>query len=144
MSFSSTDMHWRYQNLRHLDPCIGLNLGILRFFPVIKIIVVHQVRVFTCMYCGMRVKTKKRKMLRGALRSWAQQKSEGPQIEPHGWRRHYTGRYRLYSINWTYLHSWWILQRVSTLTFMITLSLQIILYWITKTIKYYFKITMQG
>ena len=42
--------------------------------------------------------------------------------------------YHLYSINWTYLYLCWNLRRVSTLTFMITLSLQFIFNSITKTL----------
>ena len=37
-----TDIHQRYQTLCHLDPGMGLNLGVFGF-PVIKIIVVCQV-----------------------------------------------------------------------------------------------------
>ena len=42
--------------------------------------------------------------------------------------------YRFYSINWKYLRLLWNLRRLSALTFMITLSLQIILYSITETL----------
>ena len=38
-----TDIHQRYQTLHHLDPGMGLSLGVLGF-PVIKIMVVRQVR----------------------------------------------------------------------------------------------------
>ena len=58
-----------------------------------------------CMYCGLSMKTIARYKPRGTQRSWAylfcvcfcvcgRQKPEDPQIELHGWRRHYTGRYR--------------------------------------------------
>ena len=30
-SVLATDIHQRYQNLRHLDPCMGLNLGVFGF-----------------------------------------------------------------------------------------------------------------
>ena len=51
-----TDIHKRYQNLRHLDPCMGSIWG-LWVFPVIKITVVRQVSVLPAMFCGMSVKT---------------------------------------------------------------------------------------
>ena len=66
------------------------------------------------MHCGLSVKTITRLKPRGARRSWAhlfcicfcvcvRQKPEDPQFEPHGWRRHYTGRYRESGISPLYL-----------------------------------------
>ena len=55
-------------DLRHLDPCMGLNLGVV--FLVIKIIVVCQVRVLPACTAGIIVKTNTRKTLRGVQRSW--------------------------------------------------------------------------
>ena len=55
-SNATTDIHHRYQNLRHLDPCMGLNMGVFGFS--------HNQNnrgsssaCVTCMYCGMNMET---------------------------------------------------------------------------------------
>ena len=40
-----TDIHERSQNLRHLEPGMGLKMGVLGFFLEIKVTVVRQVRM---------------------------------------------------------------------------------------------------
>ena len=44
------DIHQRSLNLRHLVPGMGLNLGVLGVFPIMKITVVRQVRMLPA--CG--------------------------------------------------------------------------------------------
>ena len=68
----------------------------------------------TCIYCGLSVKINTHIECRMAQRSWAhlfcvcfcacdRQKPEDPKFEPHGWRRHNTGRYRRSGIFHIYL-----------------------------------------
>ena len=68
----------------------------------------------TCIYCGLRVTINTCKTPHGAQRPWTHfyyvcfsvcgwQKPEDHQFEPHGWRRHYTGRYRGSGISRVYL-----------------------------------------
>ena len=47
-SVVATDIDWRSQNLRHLYPCMGFQLGYWGF-PAIKIIVIRQVRMYCCL-----------------------------------------------------------------------------------------------
>ena len=42
---NTTDIHTKSQNLRHLYPSMGLKLGVFRFFIIIKITAVHQMRM---------------------------------------------------------------------------------------------------
>ena len=86
-------------------------------FPAIKIIVICQVRI----YCSLRVKINTCEMPHRVRRSWMhfvcicfhvrdRQKPEYPQLKLHGWRRHYTGRYRSSGISFLYL---WLLYTFS-------------------------------
>ena len=52
----STDIHQRHQNLRHLEPCMGLNCGSSGFFCNQNDCGSSNACV-TFMYCGMSVKT---------------------------------------------------------------------------------------
>ena len=85
------------QNLPHLDPGMGLKLGVLGFFPIIKIIVVRQMRSLTCMYCNhecedkhvytaWRTKIVNTLILHLLLRVWPAN-PEDPQIEPRARQR---------------------------------------------------------
>ena len=71
-SIQSTDIQGRSQNLRHFYPNMGLKLGVFRVFPVIKITIVHQVRMSpaSTIYCGLSMKTNRCKTLHGTQRSW--------------------------------------------------------------------------
>ena len=97
-SIRSTDTDRRFQNLRHLYPGMGLQLGV---FPAIKITSV--IRLLR-MYYGLSLKIKHAWnaarhakivdafCLRLFPRVWsAETWPEYPQLELHGWRRHYTG-----------------------------------------------------
>ena len=111
----SWNMLWCYHRytLRHLDPSMGLNLGGLRVFLVIKIIMVRQVRklpVCTVVWAWKQSCVKSCPAREDRERicfvfafACGQQNPEDPQIEPHGWRRHYTGRYRKYGNSGVYL-----------------------------------------
>ena len=66
----------------------------------------------TCIYCGLSVKKNTRKLPHSTWRSricfafvfsCGPQKPEYPQFEPHGWRRHYTGRCTRSGISLVYL-----------------------------------------
>ena len=81
-------------------PAWGPNWG-FRVFPGIKITAICQV----CICCGLSANINTHEMLHGVQRSWVhfvcvcfrvcgQQKPKYPQLELHGWRCHYTGRYR--------------------------------------------------
>ena len=100
----------RCQTLRHY----GAQFGGLRVFPVIKIIVVCQVRKLNACTAGWAWKQSHAKNGEGredrecicfafAFCVCGHQKPEDPQIEPHGWRLHYTGRYRESGISPLYL-----------------------------------------
>ena len=103
-----TDIYQWYQNLRHLDPSMGFKLGVFGFFPLIKIIMVNSSGAYvTFMYCSL-------KKPHVARRSWThshwvcfcvcgRQNPKTPQIKPHGWRHHCTGRYRRSGISGVYL-----------------------------------------
>ena len=82
----------------------GAQFGGLRVFTVIKIIVVHQVRVLPACTAVWVWRQNAHKTLCGVQRSWthlfcvcfcscSRQKPEDPQIQPHCWRCH-TGWYR--------------------------------------------------
>ena len=79
----------------------GAQTGGIRVFPVIKIAIVCQVRI----YCSLSVKINMREMPHCAWRSWkyfvcvcfhvcGRQKPKYPQFEPHGWQGHYIGWFR--------------------------------------------------
>ena len=57
------DIDWRSQNLRHLYPGMGLQLGVFGF-STSKITVIRQVH----MYCSLSVKINTRETPHGALR----------------------------------------------------------------------------
>ena len=94
----TTDIDQRSQNLHHIYPDMhGAQIGGIQVFPAIKITVIHQV----CMYCGLNMKIDTCKMPYGGRRSCmhfvcvclrvcGRQKPEYPQLELHGWRRHWT------------------------------------------------------
>ena len=91
----------------------GAQFGGLWVFPVIKIIVVRQVRKLIACTAGWACKqshAKSRAVCEDRERICfafafvcGRQKHEDPQFEPHGWRRHYTGRYRESGISPLYL-----------------------------------------
>ena len=98
-----TDIHQRSQNLRHLDPGMVLELGVV-WFSCDQNNCGSSDAYVTCMYCGLSVKTNRRKTPHGTPRLWTHlfcvyscvycwQKGKDPHIEPHGWRCHYTGWY---------------------------------------------------
>ena len=45
ISGSTTDLNWRFKNLHHIPPDMGLQMGVFGFFPAIKIIVICQVSI---------------------------------------------------------------------------------------------------
>ena len=103
-------LHQRSQNLRHLDPGIGMKLGVFGFSRnQNKSDAYDMLPACTAVWAWRQTCVK---MLDGARRLWThlfcvcgRQKPEDPQIEPHGWRRHYTGRYKRSGISCVYL--WW-------------------------------------
>ena len=105
-----TDTDQRSQNLRHLYPGMGFQLGVFGAFPTIKITVICQV----CIYYGLSVKINMCEMPHGTWRSWTHfgcvwfcmwgwQKPKYSQLELHGWWCHYTGRKRSSGISLLYL-----------------------------------------
>ena len=95
---------------------LGAQFGGLQVFPIIKLIVVCQVRKLIVCTVGWVWKQSHAKSCAAhffcvCFCVCVRQKHEDPQIEPHGWRRHYIGRYRESGISPLYL--WPSLVRVT-------------------------------
>ena len=106
------DIHWSSQNLHYLDSDMGLKMGSLGFFPSNHNNRDSSGAYVTCIYCGLRVQKNTRTMPHGTQRLWTLlfcvcffAKTWRPPIWAHGWRRHYTGRYRRTGISHLYLWS---------------------------------------
>ena len=87
----SSDIDCRFQSQRHLYPSFAFQLGVFRVFPVIKITVIRQVRMF----CGLNVKVNTCETPHNRRRSWThfvyisfgvcgRQKPKYPQLQLHG------------------------------------------------------------
>ena len=109
-SIDSKDIHQRLQNLRHLYLDMGLKLGVFGFFlqskqPWLVRCVCH------CISCDLSVKINNTSWHTKIVNALVYrcfcvcglQKPEDPQIGPHCWRHHYTGRCRRSGISDVYL-----------------------------------------
>ena len=108
----TTDILQRSQNLHHLDPGMGLKLGVFGFSRNQNNGGSSDAYV-TCLYCGLSVRTNMHKTWRGTCKSWTHfhgfflvyscMCSVQNKIEPYGRRGHFTGRYRRSGISRIYL-----------------------------------------
>ena len=107
------NIHQRSQNLRHLDPGMGLNLGVFGFSSN-----QNNLWFVRCVsYLHVPRSEREDKQAQNAVRSTkilkvlfcvyfclcSLQKLKDSQIEPHGWWYHYTGWYRRSGISGVYL-----------------------------------------
>ena len=105
----STDVDQRSQDLRHLYPGMGLQLGVF-WFSLTSKLVIRQI----CMYCdlSMKINTTRREKIVDAFclclfPRVCRPKPQYLQLELHDWWRHYMGRCRSSEISglyrWLYL-----------------------------------------